>query len=167
MMHADLIISDNNEIYAIELSGRPSGHNLHNLFTPLATGVDMIESYIMHKAPNGYPDVKPMLIHYFSIENKTVTHVPDETEINKLLEQRFTQDLQNSSQKKNVQDVLFNDADNCIQLLRYNCTIKKGDFLSSTPTGHSLMGRGYFILQGADENTLLKTAVSILNLFLI
>lgn len=148
MMHADLIISDNNEIYAIELSGRPSGHNLHNLFTPLATGVDMIESYIMHKAPNGYPDVKPMLIHYFSIENKTVSHVPNEAEISE-------------------QFISYENTDYSVKLVRYNCNIKEGDFLSATPTGHSLMGRGYFILQGADENTLLKTAVSILNLFLL
>ena len=123
LLHADLMTGDG-YVFPIELSARPSGHNLHNLFTPMATGVDMAEQYIRSRCGMEYSFVPEktakLMIHYFDLEECVVKKVPEPEEL-KLPEG--------------------------IVLRAWHCTIRPGDYLEKVTTGHSLMGRGYFILQ--------------------
>lgn len=136
LLHADMIKSPEGP-FVIELSARPSGHNLHNLFTPLCTGVDMVEEYIKYRM--GLPchfapeNTKPMLIHYFDMQGK-VKHVPD-------LEQ-----VQASCGAK---------------VVAWKCNLREGEELLPVSDGHSVMGRGYFVLEGDDPEFLKDQAEKI------
>lgn len=133
LLHADIIYSETGP-FAVELSARPSGHNLHNLFTPLATGIDMAEEYIRYRMGKAYcfcPDkTKKMLIHYFDRQG-TVTNVPSKEQLEALIGQKFT---------------------------AYRCNLLAGDRLEAVTTGHSIMGRGYFVLEGSPEEKLKEQA---------
>lgn len=126
LLHADLMIGEDH-IFAIELSARPSGHNLHNLFTPMATGVDMAGQYIRSRcgmACSYVPEkTEKLMIHYFDLEECLVKTVPEPGGL-KLPEG--------------------------IVLRAWHCTINPGDSMEKVSTGHSLMGRGYFILQAEE-----------------
>ena len=140
LLHADLIRTEGNP-FMIEMSARPSGHNLHNLFTPLCTGVDVAEQYIRHRMGmecNFVPEkTKMMMIHYFDLEG-VVDYVPEKEEIEEQLGVKF---------------------------VVWQCNIKKGDVLSKVSDGHSLMGRGYFVLEGESEDKLKEKAEEIKKLF--
>lgn len=142
LMHADLIRTPKGP-FVIELSARPSGHNLHNLFTPLCTGVDVAEQYIRHRMGmecSFVPEkTRRMMIRYFDLEGK-VEVVPNEKEVKEVL----------------------GDA-----LVIWNCNINVGDDLAKVSDGHSLMGRGYFVLEGKSEEELKKKAEKIKSLFLL
>lgn len=141
LFHAD-IMKTADGIFVIELSARPSGHNLHNLFTPLCTGVDVVEEYIRYRL--GLPchfntkEVKSMLIHYFDLQGK-MKRVPDQKEVRKAIGDR---------------------------LVEWECHIKEGEELAPVSDGHSLMGRGFFVLGGGDEKELQRQAETVKNLFL-
>lgn len=136
VFHADIIQREDNKPFVIELSARPSGHRLHDVFTPLVTGVNMIEQYIQlvqdkQNGQKGNMDGKnnPLtkesyLIHYFDIEDCEVTKIPTETE----LKEKYP-------------------------LVGYECHLSKG-YQEKITDGHSLMGRGYFILKGETEEQL-------------
>lgn len=126
LLHAD-IIRGKEAPFVIEMSARPSGHNLHNLFTPLCTGIDEAKEYICYRMGQPYSfepkKTEQMMIHYFDGEGK-VLKVPKEDEIRQLLlEQRPG-----------------------ITLKAYNCCMKEGEILKPVSDGKSVMGRGYFIL---------------------
>jgi len=143
LLHADIIRGEEGP-FVIELSARPSGHNLHNLFTPLCTGVDMAEEYMKHRLNMPYSfvpaETKRMMIHYFDIQGKA-TKVPNKEEVATLFE-----------------------GINC-KLEDWNCHIKEGDMLAPVSDGHSLMGRGYFVLEGPSEEMLKIKAEEIKKLF--
>jgi biotin carboxylase len=140
ILHADIIKGERG-LFVIELSARPSGHNLHNLFTPLCTGVDMAEEYIKYRL--GRPcsfqpqDTRPMMIHYFDMEGKVKT-VPDREQIEEKIGTPLT---------------------------AWECHIQPGEELPKVTDGHSLMGRGYFILEGEDYSLLKKRADIIKSMF--
>ena len=140
LLHADLIRTKDGP-FMIEMSARPSGHNLHNLFTPLCTGVDVAEEYIKHRMGFEYNFIpqktKMMMIHYFDLEGE-VKNIPDVEQI-----------------------------ENCLGFrpLIWQCNVNKGDVLSKVSDGHSLMGRGYFVLEGESEESLKEAAESIKNMF--
>ena len=140
LLHADLIRTQNGP-FVIEMSARPSGHNLHNLFTPLCTGVDVAEQYIRHRLGLGGSFVpektKCMMIRYFDLEGQVVD-VPNQEEV----------------EKKIGREVVI-----------WQCNIKEGDVLSKVSDGHSLMGRGYFVLEGESEEVLKQEAEAVKNLF--
>ena len=137
LFHADLMI-EKEQIFTIELSARPSGHYLHNLFTPLATGVDEAEEYIKYVCNKPYDfdakEVKNLLIHFWDLPEGMVKKVPGKEEV-------FI--------SKNV------------QLLDYQCNICVGDKMEEVTSGHSIMGRGYFILQGSTKEEMLLAAENI------
>ena len=128
VMHADIIRTAEDIPFVIELSPRPSGHNLHNLFTPLASGVDEVDAFIKHTLGKEY-NIKPavkeaMMIAYFDMSGKVVS-VPDEDH----LRSKYP-------------------------IIEYRCNILPGTVLGSVTDGHSLMGRGYYILKAADRSQL-------------
>lgn len=140
LLHADIIRSAEGP-FAIELSARPSGHNLHNLFTPMCTGVDMAEEYIKYRMGLPYsltPAVtRSMLIHYFDIQGK-VNYVPDKEEVQKVCGAKIS---------------------------AWECNLKTGENLAPVSDGHSVMDRGYFVLEGEGQEFLREQAENIKKLF--
>lgn len=139
LLHADLIRGKNGP-FAIEVSARPSGHNLHNLFTPLATGVDMAKEYIRHRMGKDCSftpvEKKNLSIHYFDMEG-VVVHIPTKEEL----------------------------VETGADIVKWNCTLNEGDVLQSVSDGHSVMGRGYFILERNKKEEPAKQALKIKELF--
>ncbi len=142
LIHADIIKGAGGP-FVVELSARPSGHNLHNLFTPLCTGVDMAEEYIKYRMglPYGFEaaQTKRMMIHYFDMQG-LVKHVPEKSQVEEAISAKLT---------------------------AWECHIKSGDELTCVSDGHSLMGRGYFILEGEDEPHLMAQVGVIKKLFAV
>ena len=141
LINADLMINEK-EVFAIEAAPRPSGHNLHNVFVPLATGIDIAEQYIKYLTGEQYcfvtDNVKPIQIQFFDFNNVFVEYVPTEYEIRKKL------------------------GDN---LIRWECNIKTGEHLGKVVNGHSIMGRGFFIVNGKDEADLISKSEWVLAQF--
>ena len=143
LIHADIIKDNNGNPFLIETSARPSGHNLHNLFTPMASGVDEVVNFLKLAVPalnmkySFEPTVaKAMMIRYFDFENVRVNSVPEGYE----LSTRYP-------------------------LVTWNCNIKPGDILGKVTNGASIMGRGYFCIEAASKEELDKIAREILNEF--
>lgn len=140
LLHADLIDGPKGP-FVIELSARPSGHNLHDHFTRLCTDVDMVEEYIRHLM--GLPcrfaprKIYPMMIHYFDMVGK-VRSVPTQEQV--------------EEQTGAVVE-------------HWDCRIRKGECLAPVSDGHGLMGRGYFILEGEDPAVLHDQAEQIKKMF--
>ncbi len=150
LLHADIIRGEKGP-FVIELSARPSGHNLHNLFTPLCTGIDMAEEYIKYRMGKSYcftPGVtKNMMIHYFDMQGKVV-RVPGKEDVEKLL-------IGQTGEAGGI---------SC-KLICWNCNIREDGELSPVSDGHSLMGRGYFVLEGVGKELLQAKAEEIKKLF--
>jgi len=145
LLHADIIRSAAGP-FLIELSARPSGHNLHNLFTPLCTGVDMAEQYIRYRMGKKFSflpkETRSMMIHYFDMQG-LVKQVPDSAYAERLLEEKTAG----------------------VSLVKWDCHIQKGETLCPVSDGHSLMGRGYFVLEGKDREGLREAAEKIKECF--
>lgn len=138
IVHADLMVN-HKETFVIEMSARPSGHRLHDLFTPMVTGVDMINEFInlalkediRLEAAN---TDKVYMIRYFDIE-KEVKRIPERTELYATY-----------------------------PLLSYACNLQPGK-VDIVKDGHTLMERGYFIVEGETEQEVCKIADDILREF--
>lgn len=143
LLHCDLMW-DGNTPLLIELSGRPSGHNLHNLFTPLATGINMVDSYISYVEGKDMDSLsfsaeseeRQLLIGYFDSEPCRLDKVPDASAIKKF----------------------FGD-----NLLQYDCHLQPGT-VQESKDGHTLMERGYFILSGKSREELLQSRKKLLEM---
>lgn len=133
LLHCDLMWHQGKPM-VIELSGRPSGHNLHNLFTPMATGVSMVDRYINYVESQGAQwsesntHIRQLLIGYFDCQPCHILQVPDASVIQKQFGSR---------------------------LLQYDCRIQPGE-LQEVRDGHTLMERGYYILEGESKEGLLQ-----------
>lgn len=141
IIHADLIIKEN-EIFIIEIAPRPSGHYLHNVFVPYATGIDIAEEYIkflLDKKCCFLPkSVYCMQIRFFDFENVVIKKVPTFEELKR-------------NKKCNI--------------LKWICNIKDGDYIEKVIDGHSIMGRGFFIIEGENEEDLIQQSEWILSQF--
>lgn len=144
LFHADIIFTGP-EIFLIEISGRPSGHNLHNLFTPMCTGIDMVSEFLKFAVPKlGNPYTftpifsKCLLIKYFDLPIGKVSKVPD-----------------------------INFLTKAYPILAYECNIEKGTNISRVTDGHSLMGRGYFVIEGKNKDDLDNISTEIINRFAV
>lgn len=139
VLHADIIRREGDAPFVIELSARPSGHRLHDVFTPLATGVNMIESYIRliqeklgvdgektERKEEKREGEESYLIHYFDMEDCEITKIPTEEKLRKKY-----------------------------PLVEYECHLNMG-YQGKVVDGHSVMGRGYFILKGKNEEELVE-----------
>lgn len=142
LMNVDLIINEK-EVFVIEIAPRPSGHNLHNVFVPLATGVDIAREYIKFLLGKEYSfennNIKKIQIRFFDFENVKIVRVPKQSEIK---------------------------ANEDINLVYWNCNIRENDILDKVINGHSIMGRGFFVIEGKDEQFLRKQSEWILRQFI-
>lgn len=143
LLHADIIRRKDGP-FVIELSARPSGHHLHDFFTPLCTEIDMAEQFIRYRLGQAYTfrpqKTRNMMIHYFDMTG-IVNHVPDDAEASLAAEKA-----------------------DC-KLIAYECRLQKGENLCPVSDGHSLMGRGFFVLESKKDSTLKEGAESVLCLF--
>lgn len=135
IVHADVIFNDDG-FFVIEMSSRPSGHRLYNIFTPLVTGIDMVHEYLSYVFKgkinlNCREFSSVFMIRYFDIESE-IKKVPDKEYMLKKY-----------------------------PILEYECNLKKGDTIKIID-GHSLMDRGYFIIEGKDEDEVCALADNIL-----
>lgn len=143
LINADIILN-NEGIFVIEISARPSGHYLHDVFVPLCTGIDMSKEYINYLMGNPYRFIpeytKSMQIRFFDFEDCIIESVPEQKEL------------------------MRNEACN---LIKWECNIKPGDKMGKVIDGHSIMGRGYFIVEGENEMDMHKKCEWILGQFKI
>lgn len=143
VLHADIIKDRDGEPFVIELSARPSGHNLYNRFTPLATGIDEVEEFIRYALPvpgrmyHFEPErTRQMLIRYFDFSDVMIRKLPDPEQ---MLKQYPLHD--------------------------YSCHILPGSWLGPVTDGASLIHRGYFIMEAEDRERLLGLSKELLNEF--
>ena len=152
LLHADVLMTKDGP-FMIEMSPRPSGHNLHNLFTPLCTGVDMAAEYVKRRLGRPFSfvpkDVRTMMIHYFDYTG-VVVKVPSHAKLGVLLWKCGGHAMWTKSQ---------------IKLIDWKCRLRFGDTLHTVTDGHSIMDRGYYILEGDNEQQLEDCARSIRGLF--
>jgi carbamoylphosphate synthase large subunit len=144
LLHAD-VIDHNSEAFVIEISARPSGHYLHDLFTPIATGVDMIAEYMYFALPQlgkkysfTPTKTKNMLIRYFDFGHCRVKYVPDALD----LKARY-------------------------RIREYKCSLQKGEVLQPITEGRPLMERGYFVIEGANRDVLDQISKKIMSEFVL
>ena len=135
IVHADIIMDKGNP-FVIEMSARPSGHRLHDLFTPMVTRVDMISDFIdyaLGKKMDNYVNRNEgvYIIRYFDMES-VIKRVPNREYMIKKY-----------------------------SLLKYECNLVKGEKIK-VKDGHSLMGRGFFIIRGTSEKEILDRADMVL-----
>ena len=52
-------------------------------------------------------------------------------------------------------------------IICWNCNINDGDYMGKVINGHSIMGRGFFIVESTDENKLIEQSEWILSQFQI
>lgn len=139
VFHADIIRSGDG-FFMIEMSARPSGHNLHNLFTPMASGIEVIREYINYCGKKPYcinpESIRKMMITYFDFEDKIIKSVPDREYI---------------LAKYPVRE--------------WKCLIENGEKLGKVPDGHSLMRRGFFIIEEESDDKLMQCRQQILDEF--
>ena len=102
----------------------------------------MAEEYIRYRMGLPYDfaprETKSMLIHYFDMRGK-VMNVPDRKEAAQAID---------------------------AGLAAWECNIRPGEELRPVSDGHSLMGRGYFVLEGKGADFLKEQAGIIKGLFL-
>ncbi len=135
VVHADIIRRMTDEPFVIEASARPSGHHLSDRFTPLATGVTLVEDFLKLAMPELGSEglcavgqlfrprnTRKLRIRYFDLRPGRVSEVPEADTMRK---------------KPGV--------------LEYVCHIRPGDLLEEVRDGASVMGRGYYILEGKDK----------------
>ena len=139
LMHADVMVNTEDE-FIIELSPRPSGHNLHNNFTIKVTGYDMLKEYIKFQKNEKYtldiPSLKNMALLYFDFENIKFINVPTGDELMAL---------------DNVVDAKVN--------------IKNGDIRKIITQGSDVIDDGFVIIEGTNREELLTKYEEIKGMF--
>lgn len=141
LLQGDLIINDKG-VFVVEISPRPTGHYIYNIFAPLVTGIDMAEEYIKFLLGGNCvfesDNIKRMHIRYFDFENVVVNKIPELKALR--------------------------DSGRC-NLRLWNCSIKEGDKMAAVTDGHSIMGRGFFAVEGENEEDLINQSNWILSQF--
>lgn len=141
LLNADLIINEK-EVFVIEIAPRPSGHNLHNVFVPQATGIDIAEEYIKFLLGETCrfetEEIRCIQIRFFDFEEVIIKHIPTLEELK--------------------------ESGRC-NIVLWNCNIKPGETMNKVVNGHSIMGRGFFIVEGKDEKDLIEQSTWVLAQF--
>ena len=141
IIHAD-IIDDGKDIFVIEMSARPAGHYLYDLFTPKVTGINVIEEFLKY-AMTGRVDINKKrsdgyiyILHFFDINDQIVKRIPNESKLR---------------EKYPIEDY--------ISFVQLGKAVKIVD-------GKSLIGRGFFVLKGKSEKELLDNCTELVNEFI-
>lgn len=141
LVNADLIINEDT-VFVIEAAPRPSGHNLHNVFVPRATGIDIAEEYIKLLLGKNFcfeaSWIRCIQIRFFDFEEVVVDQIPSLEQLKK-------------SGRCNI--------------IEWNLNIMPGDYMNKVINGHSIMDRGFFIIEGNNEADLLEQSNWILAQF--
>lgn len=141
LINAD-IIKNEEGIFVIEIAPRPSGHNLHNVFVPIASGIDISEEYIRflkgEKCDFSPKNIRCVQIRFFDFQDVVIVRIPSEDELRA--------------------------SDKC-NLVMWKCNINKSETMNKVVNGHSIMGRGFFIIEGKDEEDLKNQSDWILSQF--
>lgn len=142
LINADVIINGN-EIFVVELTGRPAGHSINNQLLQLSTEINLVEEFVKYCLKNTFNFI-PKKIHllkecFFDFENMIVEQIPD----------------------KNIMLNKFK------WLKYYECNIEKDSFLEPIVDGNSIMWRGYFIVEGNSTEELNERERIIKDLFKI
>lgn len=141
IINADILIN-NEQVFPIELTGRPSGHNINKNLLPMATGINLIQEFINYSTGNKYNFVSnriEMLAEcFFDFENVIIKKLP------------------NSEKLKQYDWLKY-----------YECNINEGEYLPKVIDGKSIMGRGNFIISGNSEFDLERKKEIIINEFIV
>lgn len=156
ILHADLIYDEATGPFVIEMSARPSGHRLHDIFTPLVTGVDMVREYLKY-AMTGNFNIPASKSKSASNSILTSTSTSKQNQDSVFMIRYF--DIEREIKRIPSEDYLFSKYP---ALMKYECNMQKGD-IAKIVDGHSLMDRGFFILKGKSEEALCNTANNILS----
>lgn len=85
IIHADIMFNGD-EIFVIEISARPSGHYLHNIFTPYVTGIDPVCEFIKKCLGGSYSYMprfnRKSMIRFFDFVGEKILRIPSERELN-------------------------------------------------------------------------------------
>ena len=140
IIHCDLMWSGE-DFKVIEISARPSGHNLHNLFVPIVTGVNMIDCFIDICEGRGGISIiknntdKVFLIGYYDHQEGKLLSAPSSDDV-------FAQFAK--------------------EMVACEMDMKPG-FIERTKEGHGLMSRGYFVVSGNSREEVLNTKDAVLD----
>lgn len=136
------LIANEKELFAVEMAPRPTGHSVHDVFVPMATKIDLAEEYIKFLMGGNYTfeanSTRNLRICYFYFEPGILKEVPKQ---------------QNLKEYANI--------------VMWNCNLKVNDKLEKVINGHSIMGRGFFIIEGSDEQELEKQNKWVLSQFIV
>ncbi len=170
LLHCDLLLRRSGGFFVIELSARPSGHYLHDLFTPLVTGVDVAETMVRHRisAMLSGGGVNPAGTASGGAEagpegeeaEGSVSFAPEHVKPMMIRYFDLTGRLESVPSKEEAGKVL---AENGALLVRWDCRLAPGMELEPPVNGHILMSRGYMIIEGARD--LEKAAEAVLARF--
>lgn len=141
LFHADILLR-NNDVFIVEISGRPSGHNINKNLLPMATGINLIQEFINYSTGNKYNFVSnkvEMLAEcFFDFENVIIKKLPN---LEKLKQYDW--------------------------LKYYECNINEGVHLNKVIDGRSIMGRGNFIISGNSEFDLERKKEIVIKEFIV
>ena len=140
IIHCDLMWTGA-DFKVIEISARPSGHNLHNLFVPTVTGINMIDCFIDmcegldEDRLSATTSDKVFLIGYYDHQEGNLLSVPS------------------------AEAILEKFAD---EMVVCKMDMKPG-FVERTKEGHGLMSRGHFVVRGDSREDVLNTREAVLS----
>ncbi|MCM1157876.1 MAG: ATP-grasp domain-containing protein [Bacteroidales bacterium] len=139
LVNADIIVNENG-VFVIEIAPRPAGHNLQDKFIPLATGIDMEEEFIRFllngQANFEVQEIRCIQIRFFDFEDVRVKLIPGEEDLKR----------------------------QC-NLLAWDCRMQAEERLLKVVDGHSIINRGFFIVEGDNEEDLVRQSDWVLSQF--
>lgn len=142
IIHGDIMVNAEN-IFLIEISGRPSGHHLHDILVPLATNVDLIKEYLNYILGMEYNvvqhQIKHMALHFWNFENGYIEKVPNLEALQK---------------------------EPSINMIDYQCHILEGSYLDII-RDDTVLDRGYFIVEGDSIEDIERQCNTILDNFVV
>lgn len=141
LFHADILMK-NDEIFIIEISGRPSGHNINKILLPMATGVNLIQEFINYCVGEKYNFLSSQIYTlaecFFDFENVIIKKLPNLEKLKKYDWLKY-----------------------------YECNITEGEYLGKVVDGKSIMGRGNFIISGDSDFDLERKKEIVISEFIV